>query len=68
MNTYGVGLVRAKINKTSQFAVDVQSAGAGHVGVNIAGMLYIDKCVLLGKILFLPYSPIQDFYRSFHRH
>ena len=50
MNTYGVGLVRAKINKTSQFTVDVQKAGAGHVTVNIAGLLYIDKCVLLGKI------------------
>ena len=49
VNTYGVGLVRAKINKTSQFTVDVQKAGAGHVTVNIAGMLYIDKCVLLGK-------------------
>ena len=50
VNTYGVGLVRAKINKTSQFTVDVQKAGAGHVTVNIAGMLYINKCVLLGKI------------------
>ena len=50
MNTYGVGLVRAKINTTSQFTVDVQKAGAGHVTVNIAGMLYIDKFVLVGKI------------------
>ena len=50
MNTYGVGLVRAKINKTSQFTVDVQKAGAGHVTVNIAGTLIVNKCLLLGKI------------------
>ena len=68
VNTYGVGLVRAKINKTSQFTVDVQKAGAGHVTVNIAGRLFMNNCVLLGKILFLPCSPRQDFYRSFHCH
>lgn len=37
VNTSGVGLIRAKINKTATFTVDVDKAGAGQATVNITG-------------------------------